>query len=241
MPDVPDVPDVTDVTDVTAVTDALLSARGLGRQVRDHDPARAEAPRVLFRGLDLDLFPGERLAVTGPSGTGKTLLLRALALLDPAEGRVLYRGRERSGRAIPWFRSRVVYLHQRPAPLADTVAADLAAPFAFRTHRTAGFPRERALRLLRALGRDESFLSRPTSVLSGGESELVALVRALLLEPEVLLLDEATASLDPAAAAAAERALLAYLGEGERACVFVAHEAALVERLATRRLALGAP
>ena len=194
MPDVPDVPDVTDVTDVTAVTDALLSARGLGRQVRDHDPARAEAPRVLFRGLDLDLF-----------------------------------------------RSRVVYLHQRPAPLADTVAADLAAPFAFRTHRTAGFPRERALRLLRALGRDESFLSRPTSVLSGGESELVALVRALLLEPEVLLLDEATASLDPAAAAAAERALLAYLGEGERACVFVAHEAALVERLATRRLALGAP
>lgn len=236
--------------------ETLLSARGLGKAVGAPSPAppgpapgrarlRLGRPpadrtrRFLFRHLDLDLAPGERLAVTGGSGTGKTLLLRALVRLDPVdEGRVYFRGREVGGRNVPAFRSRVVLLHQRPSSLADTVEADLRGAFSLRCRRDATFHRDRAAALFTALGRDETFLSRSTQVLSGGESQLVALVRALLLEPEVLLLDEATASLDPTTTAAAELLIRDYLAAGERACLFVAHDPAQVERLSTRRLAV---
>jgi putative ABC transport system ATP-binding protein len=241
-------------------SEPLLSARGLGRAVHDPSPAPAGSgpgrllarflpggrppadrrpSRFLFRHLDLDLAPGERLAVTGDSGSGKTLLLRSLVRLDPVdEGRVYHRGREVRGRTLPAFRSRVILLHQRPSSLADTVEADLRVAFALRFHRGTAFPRDRAAALLAELGRDETFLSRSTQVLSGGEAQLVALVRALLLDPEVLLLDEATASLDPTTTAAAERAIRTFLAAGERACAFVAHDPAQLERLATRRLAI---
>ena len=186
----------------------LLRAEGLGRLVPAGTGARA---RWIWRGLDLTVAEGESVAITGPSGSGKTLFLRALAGLDPVQEGTLYlEGRPLQAWPAPLYRSRVVYVAQRPALFDGTVEDNLARPFTLAVRRGHAFDRRRALEVLAALGRDAEFLRRPVTVLSGGEAQIVALARALLVEPAILLLDEPTASLDADAARRAE----ALIGRG---------------------------
>ncbi len=216
-------------------TDALLlHARNLARR---HPDGRS----WLLHGISLQLAAGTRLAVAGPSGAGKTLLLRAVARLDTLdEGEVLFDGQPVRRDAVPGFRSRVIYLHQRPALLAENVEAALRRPFALRVHRGKKYDRERAVELLEELGRDETFLNKRAADLSGGEGQIAALVRALILDPAVLLLDEPTASLDPATATAVEELVLRWIGEQPdgRAFVWVAHAPGQTGRVAERTLSI---
>src|SRR5262249_49194025 len=155
--------------------------------------------------VSLVLNPGDRLAVVGPSGAGKTVLLRALALLDPLHaGTVLWHGHAVRGKAVPRYRSQAVYLHQRRVLLDGTVEANLRQPFTFQAPRGGESDGARALDPPAALGGGEGFLGKSCRALSGGEGQPVALVRAAQLAPAVLLLDEPTASLDRATARAAE-------------------------------------
>ena len=139
-------------------------------------------------------------------------------------------------RDVPRFRSRVAYLHQSPALLEGTVEESLRSPFELAVHRDRAFDRDRAVELLAALGRGASFLAKQRDDLSGGERQVTALVRLLQLEPEVVLLDEPTAALDPETTSRAEELLARWVGGGERACVWVSHDPAQTHRLATRRL-----
>jgi putative ABC transport system ATP-binding protein len=210
--------------------EALLEGRGLGRRDRS-------SGRWLLRRASLALRIGDRVVLSGASGSGKTVLLRALSLLDPAqEGEVRWRGQAISNRDVPAFRSRACYVQQRPAFTEATVEASLRAPFALRQHRQRSFDRDRALELLRRFDRRADALELETDDLSGGERQIVALVRALLLEPQVLLLDEPTASLDPAAADAAVSLLDSWIDESsaERALLLVSHRPVA----GTRRLVL---
>ena len=151
---------------------------------------------------------GDRLGVLGPSGAGKTVLLRALALLDPLDtGTVLFQRQVVGGDEVPRYRSQVIYLHQKPALQEGTVEDNLRLPFALKTHRERRFDRGLTAELLASLGRDTAFLDKSSRDLSGGEAQIVALVRAIELEPTMLLLDEPTASLDPATAQAVEAML----------------------------------
>ena len=139
------------------------------------------------------------MAVCGPSGAGKTLLLRALALLDPLDsGEILWTGRPVARDQVPRFRREAIYLHQRSAVLEDNVEAALRQPFSLRVYRQRQFDRDRAVSFLEQLGRDEAFLAKRVRDLSGGEMQITALVRALQLDPTVLLLDEPTSALDRA-------------------------------------------
>src|SRR5579862_8372644 len=100
-------------------TNKTIDADGLGR--RD-----GKTGGWLIRDVSVSIRPGERLGVLGPSGAGKTVLLRAIARLDRVdEGSVRWRGDVVRGEAVPDYRKRVVYLHQRPALLDGTVEDNL--------------------------------------------------------------------------------------------------------------------
>jgi putative ABC transport system ATP-binding protein len=192
-------------------------------------------------GICFELHAGDRLAIIGPSGAGKTVLLRALAMLDPVEeGTIRLRGRAIAHEAIPTYRSEVAYLHQRPALLDGSVATNLEHPYSLEVHRTKRFDRDRIVDLLGELRRDEAFLDRSSRDLSGGEAQIVALLRAIQLDPAVLLLDEPTASLDPGAARAIEGLIGRWLEEdsGGRAVVWVSHDMEQARRVSTRSLAM---
>lgn len=209
---------------------ALLSARALVRAGDDGAP--------LFEPLDLDLAPGERLALRGPSGSGKTLVLRALTLLDPADGGdIRWRGEPIADAEVPAHRRRVHLLAQS-APLVDgTVRDNLALPFEL---AVADDERDddRALALLDRFGTAALF-DRPSADLSGGERQMVALIRALLIAPSVLLLDEPTTALDPERAAVAEELVGEWHADDpERASIWVSHDAAQIDRVTDRRVTI---
>jgi putative ABC transport system ATP-binding protein len=155
--------------------------------------------------------------VLGPSGAGKAVLLRALALLDLLdEGVILWGGQAIRCEAVPSFRSTVLYLHQRPTLFEGAVEANLRHPFSLKVHRNRRYDRDRIVNLLEQLGRDTSFLEKSHRDLSGGEAQIVALLRALQLDPTVLLLDEPTASLDRETASVIEDLLKRWHAEGGR-------------------------
>ncbi len=205
----------------------LLQALGLRRRVGE---------RELLGDVALELQLGQRLALVGATGSGKTLLLRALALLDPVDaGEVRYRGEAVRGDAVPVFRSRVSYLHQRPALVEGTVEHNLRQPFELEVHHKKQFDRPRVVELLAGLQREASFLEKQQRELSGGESQMVALLRAMQLDPEVLLLDEPTAALDASSVAAVERLVATWFAERPetRATVWVTHDPAQAGRVGT--------
>lgn len=215
-------------------TESILEALAIGRCV---------GPSWLWRQLELSLRKGQRLGVTGESGAGKTLLLRSLAGLDPIdEGHITFGGRRLESYRMAPYRARVVYLHQRPSMLGDSVETDLRRPFALKQHKNRTYPAERVLELFDALGLPRDFGTRRSSDLSGGEAEAVALVRALILEPQVLLLDEATASLDADRVRRAEALIHAWLAaDAVRALIWVTHSADQLERVTDRRIELTGP
>jgi putative ABC transport system ATP-binding protein len=197
-------------------TDALTVARG---------------GRVLAREIDLAVRPGEVVALVGPSGVGKSSLLRCLVRLDePAGGRVLVDGTDARELEPCALRRRVGLVTQAPVMLEGDVRANLAYGLAD--------PDEAALaESLAATGLDAAFLARTARELSGGEAARVAVARALARDPVALLLDEPTAALDSVATAAIE-ALVRDLAQRALGILLVTHDEAQAARVADARVEL---
>ncbi len=172
--------------------------------------------------LSFTLEAGECRLLRGASGAGKSLLLRALADLDPNEGEVRLDGEAREALAAPLWRRRVAYLPAETGWWAEIVGEHLA-------------DRAGAGELLAALGLPEACLDWPVSRLSSGERQRLGLIRVLLLAPRVYLLDEPTAALDAPAAAAVEALVAARLAAGAVA-LWVTHDDAQAARLGGRQL-----
>jgi ABC-type multidrug transport system ATPase subunit len=175
---------------------------------------------------------GECLAVEGPSGSGKTRLLRAIADLDEAPGHVFVDGAERSETRAPKWRRRVRYASAEPAWWTATAreAFPLPGPDAV----------TRLDRLMSAMALNPRLLDRPLSELSTGERHRLALARAMIDEPRVLLLDEPTSGLDPQTGAMVEELIRFQLLAG-RSVVLASHDQSQIERLAHARLQLAKP
>ena len=164
-------------------------------------------PVALVDGVTMRLTPGAPTVLIGPNGAGKTTLLRiVMGLIAPSRGRITWAGREH----VAPDRRAIVF--QRPAMLRRSAAGNiryaLAAATAPRAKRT-----ERITELLALVGLS-GLERRPARRLSGGEQQRLALARALAREPDLLLLDEPTASLDPAATKAIEDIVSAVAARG---------------------------
>ena len=150
--------------------------------------------KIILEEISLSVEAGEHLTVTGPSGSGKSSLLKLLAaLVSPSSGRIVYQGRDLEDLDPVTYRREVSYCFQQPVLFGQTVRDNMAFPFEI---RHLPFDQERVLAALARLNLGPEFLEKPIKELSGGEKQRVALVRNLLFEPKVLLLDEVSSGLD---------------------------------------------
>jgi ABC-type multidrug transport system ATPase subunit len=210
----PTVEEPADVADELP-ENTLLAARGIGRRYGDH---------VALAPLDVDIRAGELVAVIGPNGAGKSTLVSIVAgALEPSEGRVVHGSPP----------ARVGWVPQRPAQYARLSARENLELFA----RLEGLPdpREAATRMLDVVDLPDD--GRPAGRLSLGNQQRLNLGIALLADPDVLLLDEPTAALDPS-----QRSRLWEIATGTRdrggAVVFVTQNLEELERFADRVIVL---
>lgn len=205
---------------------ALLEARRL-RKVYEG--------RVLLDGVDLQLEGGRITTLGGPSGGGKTTLLRILGQLsEPDEGQVLLDGVDVLALPPRSLRRRIALVAQAPAMFPGTVLDNVRTGPALAGEE---LPEPTARELVIRAGLEPQFLTQDARALSGGEKLRVAVARALALKPQVWLLDEPTAALDPARVETLLR-LLRELATAGAGMLVVTHDARALEELDGRRLQL---
>ena len=181
----------------------------------------------------LDVVRGETLTIVGPNGAGKSTLLLALAnLLKPAQGDIRFDGKSLSGWNDPEYRRKISFVFQSPLLMDMTVEQNVALGLKFRKAPKEE-TQERVMKWIKALG-IESLAKRRAGQLSGGEAQRVSLARAFVLEPELLLLDEPFAALDPPSHAKLLDDLSNILKQDRRTAVFVTHNLKEAAKLSHR-------
>lgn len=180
--------------------------------------------------------PGVRSVILGPNGAGKSLLLRLChGLIRPSAGRLVWAGANGVGAGSAEVRHRQAMVFQRPVLLRRSAAANVAYPLRLR-----GVPAlERCRRVAEALERAGlgAQANQRARTLSGGEQQRLAIARAWAMRPDVLFLDEPTASLDPAATRAVEDLIQSVHDSGAK-IVMTTHDLGQARRLADEVLFL---
>jgi lipoprotein-releasing system ATP-binding protein len=220
----------TQSTNTTQAAPALIEARNVTRILP------GIVPTTLVHGINLRVAPNEFVAITGPSGSGKSSLLYLLGLLDlPTSGEVLIRGRatvqmDEEERAFTRL-SLLGFVFQFHFLLPEfTVLDNVMLPMRALGALSNSAMHERALGLLAALGLADHAHKRPDQ-LSGGQRQRVAVARALANEPPVILADEPTGSLDSKASEQVFEVLRELVDKYGKTVVAVTHDLGLAERM----------
>ena len=173
--------------------------------------------------VSLDIEKGECVGLSGPSGSGKSLFLRAIADMEPHGGTICLDGTEQALIPAAAWRRQVGLLLSESTWWSDTVGDHFAMSAASGLNR---------------LGFDAGIMTWPVSRLSSGERQRLALLRLLENQPHLLLLDEPTANLDEETSAKVEELIRAYREETDAAVVWVGHQRAQLNRVASRFFAM---
>lgn len=192
--------------------------------------------RIFFENFSTTIQGGDQILLDGVSGAGKSVLLRALALLDEVQqGYFVWNNEKLSAAHVPLYRSQVHYVAQLPILEGETVEEALRFPWRLAVRKGQAFPEERLQSYLKQLHKSSDFLHLSVASLSGGEKQLCQLLRALLMNPQILLLDEPTSALDEHMVLVVERLLQHWLQEhAQRAWVWVTHDEGQKRRVANR-------
>ena len=220
----------------TSQTPVKIELRGLVKTFR-HNGNQVE----VLTGVDLDIRQGETLAVVGASGVGKSTLLHILGTLErPSAGKVQWEGENvfaLDDRSLAAFRNRKVgFVFQFHHLLAEFNALENVMMPGLIARLPQPVAREQAEAILVRVGLKERLTHR-VSTLSGGEQQRVAVARALMLEPEVLLADEPTGNLDPKSGARVQELILELNHERGLTSVIVTHNLAMA-RILDRQITL---
>ncbi len=207
----------------------ILSVRGISKSFDDLS---------VLKGVSFDVKQGDVIAILGPSGAGKTTLLRCINhLITPDGGDILFKGStvKSDRKSIRSFRARVGFVFQRFNLVSHLRVIDnVALPLVKVLGKKWKEAREIALKQLSQVGLDDKAASFP-SQLSGGQQQRVGIARALVMQPDIVLLDEPTSALDPSLVGEVMRVIKRLSSEG-RTMVIVTHEVDFARNIATRVL-----
>lgn len=164
---------------------SLLELQHVGYRVGD---------TPILQDVNLKIDKQEWVTIAGPSGSGKSTLVRIIAsLLSKTSGELRFAGQPIESYDPIAYRRRVSYAFQQPTLFGETVADNLAFPYQIRQEP---FDQQRAITALEYVGLGEGDLTKHVTDLSGGQRQRIALLRNVMIYPEVLILDEVTAGLD---------------------------------------------
>ena len=188
--------------------------------------------RYLFSQLSAEITQPDKVALIGPSGQGKSTLLRILALLDvPDEGDLLLNGSSFRQTDPRLWRMEVSYVSQQAVMLPGSITDNLST--VSRLH-SRPYDAELAAQLMNQLGLDYLDPGKKADECSGGEKQRISLIRSLLLRPAILLLDEITASLDINSARKVEDLLMEWHQKEGATLIWVTHDLEQVRRISNR-------
>lgn len=204
---------------------------------KSYPSGHPDQPRLVLDGVNLEVNRGETLAILGPSGSGKSTLLNIIGTLDRQDsGDVLFEGKSLSDlneQQLTRFRNREIgFIFQLHHLLPQcTVLENILLPtIPFKEGNNQVASIQRAEQLIREVGLWEQRDQRP-NVLSGGESQRVAVVRALVNKPRILLADEPTGSLDRSNALSIVTLLLKLNADFDTALIVVTHSEEIASRM----------
>lgn len=221
-------------------TAPLLSVRGLGKQYWV-----GKQPLQAFSDVDFDIRRGQCVALVGESGCGKSsVAMSVLHLIEPDQGTVIFDGMNLSRvdrKSMKSLRQRFSIVFQNPYSSLNprlNIFQLIEEPLKTHFRLSKAQRRERVLAVMADVGLDELMLARMPHELSGGQRQRVGIARALILEPDLLVLDEPTAALDVSVQATVVNLLNKLRAQRKLSYLFITHNLGLVERIADHVLVM---
>ncbi|MBS9777708.1 MAG: ATP-binding cassette domain-containing protein [Gammaproteobacteria bacterium] len=204
----------------------LLAIKNLSRAQSNGD--------YFLHPFDVCITAGESIGICGTSGSGKSILLRAIAQLDCTDSESIhFLNNKIDDASIPYYRSKVQLVHQNTMLFDSNVLENIRLPQTFTINKKQHFNCREIYQALDFFKLPHSFLQQKSITLSGGERNIVNILRSLSLSPHILLLDEPTAALDSEASLRVEDYIRHWLSEkpDERAYLWISHSTKQIQRV----------
>ena len=191
--------------------------------------------RSIINDVSIEIRPGESLAIIGPTGSGKTTLIRMLDLLEkPTSGHIYFDGIDVTNNRHNQLemRRKMAYVQQKPVVFSMNVFDNVA--YGLKWRKFDGNSTKNKVKDALELVEMADYASRNAKTLSGGETQRIAIARALVTQPQILFLDEPTANLDPISTSKIEKVIHSVVSEKSIAVVMATHDMVLGQQISNR-------